>query len=343
MKPGLMTSPALPQDMMMSHGGAIASGTHGETEQSLETHEDPQNTESKSLKQIQSNSSDSDADQASVRDKNNSSSNGAPYKLPSITFGDATFKYRPLHGMSSESPQSSVEHPVFHELSPESSDNLTGDSGSHLEDITGTSQDDEAGLSIGVDPVQRDWKTILASHSAPPEQTPIQPHQPTLQSSRLLKHPRPPPAPLRLPQTLEEAAPHELSTIIEAESPGTDRIFRNHPPSSMIASTPHKTSPPRGDNQGGMDSASRPLHLTEESSKAPLMAFTVDEVISKYTEHLEDRPSHPQYHAVKSSTIPKFAEDVGQGVLSYPASTVSFSKASSPSFCHKKHVDVQLQ
>ena len=229
------------------------------------------------------------------------------------------FQYRPLHGMSDESPLGSDRPLVFHELSPESSENLTGE---HLEDVSNISEDDETRRT---EPVRQDWKTILASH---PQPTPVQHHQPTLQSSRPLhaRHPKPPPAPLRLPQTLPEAAPHELSTIIEAESPAADHILRNYPSSSLIASTPHKTSPPYGDSQRASDAAARPFlpdysRLTEEGSQTPQMAFTVDEVISKYTGHLEEPHQH---HHVIASTIPSFAEDVGHGVLTYPASKVSF-------------------
>ncbi|XP_071798998.1 uncharacterized protein [Asterias amurensis] len=309
---GLMTSQVLPQDVMTQRGGAIALGRHGET--LSEAREEPANAKSKPFKPSQSISSDTDA--ASVTDQINSLFIGAPsYKLPSITFGESTFQYRPLHGVSGESPQGAERPPVFHELSPESSENLTGE---HLEDVSNISEDDETRRT---EPVRQDWKTILASH---PQPTPVQHHQPTLQSSRPLpaRHPKPPPAPLRLPQTLPEAAPHELSTILEAESPAADHILRNYPPSSLIASTPHKTSPPYGDSQRASDAAARPFlpdysRLTEEGSQTPQMAFTVDEVISKYTGHLEE-----QHHHVIASTIPSFAEDVGHGVLSYPASKI---------------------
>ena len=334
MSPGvMMTSQSLLQDVMMSHAGVMTSGVHEvmtySHTQPLMTvesvgHEDQETAISENelhepLNHSEPISSESDREQTSVRDTTESSAVPTAYKLPSISFGQTTYQYV-------KSPQSTDEPPLFHELSPEISDNLSASSAQQPADFSHIPHDEsigtiERGFSSGM---QYDWKTVLASNSAlhrPSEPTQsIPPIQSALQSVRLPKHPRPPAAPLRLPSTLEEAAPHELSTIIEVESPGGEHIPRSYP--SLTASTPHKSSPSQsGYDQRDVDAKTRPFFLgdhthlsTEAGGKASKKAFT-DELSGK---------GHPQIDMAISASIPGFAVDVGRGVLSYPASSVSF-------------------
>ncbi|XP_038050313.1 centrosomal protein of 295 kDa-like [Patiria miniata] len=319
----VMTSPPGTPEVMMSYSDAqpkMMSGHLGvfgelEAEQTKASEVHPSGTLSQQIGQRLSESGTED-----TSDKEMPSISQGIYKLPSMTLGQTTYPLDPT-GKSTDS-----EQPSFHELSPDSSANLTESSDHHPAEIASTPEDVR---SFHGQSSQYDWATILASNTDPSKPVPVQSTLPS--SLRSHRHTRPPPAQWRLPQPVVEAGPHELSTILEAESPRRKRLSRSHPELDPLASTPHKTSPPRiGTSQQDTEASEGPFHLSDKASD---MATTTSQVSGRdlvKTLHAAETVQKPvkyshspgQADTSTSTTVPSFAVDVGHGVLSYPSSNL---------------------
>ncbi|XP_022098578.1 uncharacterized protein LOC110983558 isoform X2 [Acanthaster planci] len=263
----------------------------------------------------------------------------AVYKLPSMTLGKTSYHFDPTLDVAGKSVER--ELPSFHELSLESSAHLTENSDHQPFEVT-ENQDvpahGQSGMGIAQH-MQQDWGSIFVSGSDPNKQ--VERNQSALPSQRLAKHTRPPPSQWRLPQMTMEAGPHELSTILEGESPEGKHLSRGHQELNPLASTPHKTSPFLLEtSQQGTQASSSPFYLGEHASvksdpsgKASQVATPVGQVsgincsktltIAEITQTPNvDSHSQGQVDTSRPTFVPSFAMDVGRGVLSYPSSNV---------------------